>query len=155
MIAKSSKVRVLQLGTDWTGLNDDLIKSFKSDFEVIPVSSADLQRKTFINNLQSGKWGNFRAIIRPVVYQGAETEPWNDDIISILPKSLQVYASVGAGYDWMDIPLMTKRGSSCLFGVTPYPLPLMPLIAHRYVHKTSYVYPAVCAYIVKSCKVKG
>jgi len=122
MIAKSPKPRVLQLGTNWTGHNKDLIEKFKSSFEVIPVSTSDLQRDTFIANLKSGKWGDFNAIIRPVVYEGAATEPWNEDIVSILPKSLQIYASVGAGYDWMDIPLLTERGQSTL-SITVPPVP--------------------------------
>ncbi|EXJ63885.1 hypothetical protein A1O7_00220 [Cladophialophora yegresii CBS 114405] len=37
-------------------------------------------------------------------------EPWDDDIVSLLPNSLKVYASMGAGHDWMDIPLLTERG---------------------------------------------
>ena len=104
------KVRVLQLGTNWTGHNNEAVENFLSAFDVVPVPDEDLQRRTFIENLRSRKWGDFHAIIRPVVYQGAATEPWDDEIVSLLPDTLQIYASVGAGYDWMDIPLLTKRG---------------------------------------------
>ncbi|OCT53272.1 hypothetical protein CLCR_10951 [Cladophialophora carrionii] len=37
-------------------------------------------------------------------------EPWDNDIVSLLPDSHNIYTSVGAGYDWMDILLLTERG---------------------------------------------
>ncbi|KAJ9607115.1 hypothetical protein H2200_008187 [Cladophialophora chaetospira] len=110
MIAKASKPKVLQLGTTWTGHNDELVQKFSSAFDVVPVEKQDLERAIFIEHLRCRKWGDFDAIIRPVVYSGQETEPWDDDIVSLLPQSLKIYASVGAGYDWMDIPLLTAKG---------------------------------------------
>ncbi|ETI27783.1 hypothetical protein G647_00232 [Cladophialophora carrionii CBS 160.54] len=37
-------------------------------------------------------------------------EPWDNDIVSLLPISHNICASVVAGYDWMNIPLLTERG---------------------------------------------
>ena len=108
------KIKVLQLGTSWTGLNNAAVERFKATFDVIPLSQEEMERRNFIKSLKSGAWGDFDAIIRPIVASGAETEPWDDDIVSALPKSLKIYASVGAGYDWMDIPLLTQRGKLTL-----------------------------------------
>ena len=113
----SGKPSVLQLGTSWTGLNEAAVERFKAAFNVIQLPKEELERNSFIASLKSGKWGNFDAIIRPIVASGAETEPWNDEIVSALPKSLKVYASVGAGYEWMDIPLLTQRGELVLLSI--------------------------------------
>ena len=75
MIVKTSRLKVLQLGTSWTGHNDQLVKQFKTSFEVIPLETHELHRTTFIENLRSQKYGDFNVIIRPVVYSGTETEP--------------------------------------------------------------------------------
>lgn len=35
---------------------------------------------------------------------------WDSELIPLLPPSLKVYASAGAGYDWADVDIMAKRG---------------------------------------------
>jgi len=35
---------------------------------------------------------------------------WNEELISLLPDSCKVYASAGAGFDWVDTTTLAKKG---------------------------------------------
>ena len=37
---------------------------------------------------------------------------WNGEIIELLPETVKVYASAGAGYDWVDTHALAQHGSS-------------------------------------------
>lgn len=36
--------------------------------------------------------------------------PWNKELIDLLPSSCKIYASAGAGFDWVDTEALAKRG---------------------------------------------
>lgn len=36
--------------------------------------------------------------------------PWNSELINLLPSSCKIYASAGAGFDWVDTTSLAKRG---------------------------------------------
>ena len=44
---------------------------------------------------------------------------WDGEIIELLPKTVKVYASAGAGYDWVDTHALAKHGSSPPFSDAP------------------------------------
>ena len=35
---------------------------------------------------------------------------WDEELVSLLPASCKVYASAGAGFDWVDTAALAKRG---------------------------------------------
>lgn len=35
---------------------------------------------------------------------------WDQELISLLPQSVKVFASAGAGFDWADTKLLGERG---------------------------------------------
>lgn len=35
---------------------------------------------------------------------------WDQELIELLPPSLKVYASAGAGYDWVDVVCLARHG---------------------------------------------
>ena len=37
-------------------------------------------------------------------------ELWDRELIDLLPESLKVIASAGAGYDWVDTKALAERG---------------------------------------------
>lgn len=43
---------------------------------------------------------------------------FDSELLSLLPASLRVYASAGAGYDWADVDLMAERGILFCNGAT-------------------------------------
>lgn len=36
---------------------------------------------------------------------------WNRELIHLLPKQVKVYASAGAGYDWVDTDVLAEHGT--------------------------------------------
>ena len=44
---------------------------------------------------------------------------WDAELISLLPESVKVVASAGAGYDWADVDVFAKHG---LFSFLPVSL---------------------------------
>lgn len=103
-----SKPIVLHLGDDikW---NHDLYKSFTSHFEI--KRSHSMSRPDFINALKQKTFGDFFAIYRPFWNTGGEMGNWDDELISLLPASCKIYASAGAGFDWVDTAALAKRGT--------------------------------------------
>lgn len=35
---------------------------------------------------------------------------WDEELVSLLPDSCKVYASAGAGFDWVDTAALAKKG---------------------------------------------
>ncbi|KAK1501072.1 D-isomer specific 2-hydroxyacid dehydrogenase [Colletotrichum abscissum] len=102
-----AKPIVLQLGDDikW---NHDLYKEFTSKFDI--RRSYSMPRAEFIQALKDKRFGDFFAIYRPFWNTGGEMGNWDKELISLLPSSCKVYASAGAGFDWVDTETLASRG---------------------------------------------
>ena len=37
-------------------------------------------------------------------------KPWNKELIELLPDSMRVMASAGAGYDWVNVRCLAEHG---------------------------------------------
>lgn len=37
---------------------------------------------------------------------------WDRELIELLPKTVKVYASAGAGFDWVDTEILAECGES-------------------------------------------
>ena len=48
--------------------------------------------------------------MKPMVEYGAEFGRFDKDLISLLPDSLKLVAAGGAGFDWVDVDELGKRG---------------------------------------------
>lgn len=98
---------LLHLGDDikW---NHDLYQTLSSKFTI--VRSHSMSRPEFKGALQSKKFGDFVAMYRPFWNTGGEMGNWDDELISLLPSSCKIYASAGAGFDWVDTARLAKSG---------------------------------------------
>ncbi|EME47297.1 hypothetical protein DOTSEDRAFT_166217 [Dothistroma septosporum NZE10] len=88
--------------------NHDLYKTLESKFTI--VRSHSMSRQDFVAALKNKTFGDFVAIYRPFWATGGEMSPWNQELISLLPASCKIYASAGAGFDWVDTQALAKRG---------------------------------------------
>lgn len=104
-----AKPIVLQLGDDirW---NHDLYKEFEAKFDV--RRSHSMSRAEFIQALKTKAFGDFMAIYRPFWNTGGEMGNWDTELVSLLPASCKIYASAGAGFDWVDTEALARRGKS-------------------------------------------
>lgn len=105
----SSKPRVLHIG-DPIKYNPDTYLRFSIQCEVIRPPIEERQRPEFIKALKEKRWGDFDAIFRPFWGTGGEMGKWDQELISLLPQSVKVFASAGAGFDWADTKLLGERG---------------------------------------------
>jgi lactate dehydrogenase-like 2-hydroxyacid dehydrogenase len=105
----SEKPIVLHLG-DPVEFNKELYAQIENAFTVIRPSLEERQRNEFLKALQEKRWGDFQAIFRPFWNSGGEMGRWDAELIPLLPSSLKVYASAGAGYDWMDVDILAEHG---------------------------------------------
>ncbi|GAP85085.2 putative D-isomer specific 2-hydroxyacid dehydrogenase [Rosellinia necatrix] len=98
---------VLHLGDDirW---NHDAYAEFKSKFDI--RRSYSMNRDDFKAALRSKKFGDFVAMYRPFWNTGGEMGNWDEELISLLPDSCRIFASAGAGFDWVDTKAMAKKG---------------------------------------------
>ncbi|KAJ5901070.1 hypothetical protein N7504_007063 [Penicillium tannophilum] len=98
---------VLQLGDDirW---NHDQYAKFKDQFEI--KRSYSMSRSEFIRALKERQFGDFVAMYRPFWNTGGEMGNWDEELISLLPDSCKIYASAGAGFDWVDTVALAKKG---------------------------------------------
>ncbi|KAL2856323.1 hypothetical protein BJX68DRAFT_279650 [Aspergillus pseudodeflectus] len=103
------KPRILHIG-DPIKYNHDIYARFSSQFEIIRPETADRQRDAFKEALREGKWGSFDAIFRPFWNTGGEMGRWDRELIELLPKSVKIVASAGAGYDWVDVDVFAEHG---------------------------------------------
>ncbi len=81
-----------------------------SQFNIIHPDIHDLHRPAFIRNLKERTWGDFDAIMRPFWNTGGEMGKWDRELIELLPEGIKVYASAGAGYEWVDVGCLAEHG---------------------------------------------
>lgn len=105
----SPKPIVLHIG-DPVEYNPDLYNELASKFTLIRPTFEERQRPAFLQALRDRKWGAFSAVLRPFWNTGGEMGRWDSELVPLLPESLLVYASAGAGYDWADVDLFAERG---------------------------------------------
>ncbi|KAI0020010.1 D-isomer specific 2-hydroxyacid dehydrogenase [Xylariomycetidae sp. FL0641] len=98
---------VLQLGDDirW---NHEQYAEFQRKFDI--RRSYSMPRDEFKAALRSKKFGDFFAIYRPFWNTGGEMGNWDAELIALLPDSCRIFASAGAGFDWVDTATMAKKG---------------------------------------------
>lgn len=90
--------------------NPELYEQLSQQFTVIRPSTEERQRDAFLQALRDRKWGEFSAVMRPFWNTGGEMGRWDKEMIPLLPKSLKIFASAGAGYDWADVDLLAEAG---------------------------------------------
>lgn len=100
---------VLHIG-DPIKYNPETYAEFSQAFEVIRPSAAERERSEFIRALRERRWGDFSAIFRPFWGTGGEMGRWDAELIDLLPVSVRVFASAGAGFDWADTKLLGEKG---------------------------------------------
>ena len=77
-----------------------------------------MNREDFKAALKSKKFGDFAAMYRPFWNTGGEMGNWDEELISFLPDSCRIFASAGAGFDWVDTKAMAKKGKSTRHALT-------------------------------------
>ncbi|KAK1142257.1 hypothetical protein N8T08_008001 [Aspergillus melleus] len=99
---------ILHLGDPIKYNHDFYNGPFSDRYQVIHNDAPD--RESFIQALKSNRYGSFSAIFRPHFQTGGEMGPWNQDLISLLPLSVRIFASAGAGFNWADVDALAARG---------------------------------------------
>ena len=92
--------------------NPETYDEFSTAFEVVRPSAAERERGEFIQALKERRWGDFSAIFRPFWGTGGEMGQWDAELIDLLPDTVKVFASAGAGFDWADTKLLGEKGQS-------------------------------------------
>ncbi|KAI0476358.1 D-isomer specific 2-hydroxyacid dehydrogenase [Xylariaceae sp. FL0804] len=102
-----NKPIVLHLGDDirW---NQAQYADFAARFDV--RRSHSMARPEFREALRSGRFGDFVALYRPFWNTGGEMGDWDEELIRLLPDSCRIFASAGAGFDWVDTAAMARKG---------------------------------------------
>ncbi|KAI4784856.1 putative D-mandelate dehydrogenase [Aureobasidium sp. EXF-3400] len=90
--------------------NPAVYKRLESQFKIIRPGEEQRQRPAFLEALRSKTWGEFDAVLRPFWVTGGEMGRWDKELVPLLPKSLKIFASAGAGYDWADVDLLAEHG---------------------------------------------
>lgn len=105
----ASKPSILHLGQEpkW---HKDLYKKLETHYNIIRPSDEERERPAFLKALKEKRWGDFVAIMRPFWNTGGEMGRWDKEMIPLLPSSVKVYASAGAGFDWVDTDILAERG---------------------------------------------
>lgn len=115
-IRHDGKPIVLHIG-DPVKYNLDLYERFSSDFTVIRPSLEERQRDEFMRALKERRWGDFSAIFRPFWGSGGEMGRWDKELVPLLPTSVRVFASAGAGFDWADVDVLADHGECLVAGM--------------------------------------
>ncbi|KAF3762032.1 hypothetical protein M406DRAFT_265806 [Cryphonectria parasitica EP155] len=102
-----TKPIVLHIGEAIKYNKDFYQDEFLKRFDV--RQNEELDRASFIQALKDKKYGNFSAIFRPHFQTGGEMGQWDDELISLLPSSVRVFASAGAGFNWADVDALGHR----------------------------------------------
>ena len=89
----------------------ELYSRLQPQFDFRNPPASELERSAFINNLKEKTRGDFSAIMRPFWNTGGEMGRWDKEIIELLPATVKVYASAGAGYDWVDTKTLADHGT--------------------------------------------
>jgi len=105
----SSRPIVLHIG-DHIKYNPATYSAFSQAFEVVRPSTSERERSEFIRALKEKRWGSFSAVFRPFWGTGGEMGRWDAELIDLLPDSVRVFASAGAGFDWADTELLGEKG---------------------------------------------
>jgi len=106
---------VLHIG-DPIKYNPATYVEFSKAFEVVRPEVAERERSVFIRALKERQWGDFVAIFRPFWGTGGEMGRWDAELIDLLPDSVRIFASAGAGFDWADTKLLGEKGElRCLW----------------------------------------
>lgn len=100
---------VLHIG-DPIRYNPALYADFTAKFDVVRPPAEERERAAFMQALRERRWGDFVAIFRPFWGTGGEMGQWDHELVSLLPDSVRVFASAGAGFDWADTKLLGQRG---------------------------------------------
>lgn len=111
--AARSKPRVLHIG-DPVKYNPGTYASFAAQCEIVRPEASERERGEFMAALREGRWGDFEAVFRPFWGTGGEMGNWDAELIGLLPRSVRVFASAGAGFDWADTKLLGERGESSI-----------------------------------------
>ncbi|RSL75661.1 hypothetical protein CEP51_010667 [Fusarium floridanum] len=104
----SKKPIVLRLGEDIKYNHKFFEDVFTERFQVVANEEPD--RASFIKALKEKKYGDFSAIFRPHFQTGGEMGQWDDELIGLLPPSVRIFASAGAGFNWADVDALGRRG---------------------------------------------
>ncbi|KAI5862953.1 hypothetical protein GGS23DRAFT_76721 [Durotheca rogersii] len=107
--APGKKPVVLHVG-DPVRYNLQTYQEFAAEFDVVRPSAEERQRPAFVQALREKRWGDFVAIFRPFWGTGGEMGNWDAELIGLLPDSVRVFASAGAGFDWADTKLLAEKG---------------------------------------------
>lgn len=134
MSSSSAKPIVLHIG-DPIKYNPQTYALLAQHFTVVRPGAEERERGAFMRALRERRWGDFSAIFRPFWGTGGEMGQWDAELISLLPPSVRVFASAGAGFDWADTVTLGKRGEiyprprgpNSVFFLLPHPLLLSPL----------------------------
>ncbi|CAO2649690.1 Nn.00g009820.m01.CDS01 [Neocucurbitaria sp. VM-36] len=102
-----SKPTILHLGDDirW---NHELYVELGKKFNIERTYS--IGREEFKQALKDKKWGDFVGMYRPFWNTGGEMGNWDAELIDLLPPSCKIYASAGAGFDWVNTRLLASHG---------------------------------------------
>lgn len=68
-------------------------------------------REEFKKALREKRWGDFVGMYRPFWNTGGEMGNWDEELIALLPPSCKIYASAGAGFDWVDVRTLAAHGT--------------------------------------------
>ncbi|KAF1978951.1 hypothetical protein BU23DRAFT_549644 [Bimuria novae-zelandiae CBS 107.79] len=105
--SSSDKPTILHLGDDirW---NHELYEELGRKFNI--ARSYSMGREEFKTALKERKWGDFVGMYRPFWNTGGEMGRWDRELITLLPPSCKIYASAGAGFDWVDTKTLAEHG---------------------------------------------
>lgn len=106
-----TKPIILHLGEP-ISYNTTLLARLQSQFNIERPPLSSLKRTEFIKHLKDKTWGDFSAIMRPFWNTGGEMGRWDRELIELLPRSMQVMASAGAGFDWVDVDVLGEYGKN-------------------------------------------
>ncbi|KAF2032846.1 D-mandelate dehydrogenase-like protein [Setomelanomma holmii] len=106
--SSDSKPTILHLGDDirW---NHELYAELQKKFNIVRTYS--MGRDEFQKALKEKRWGDFVGMYRPFWNTGGEMGNWDGQLISLLPTSCKIYASAGAGFDWVDTRTLAAHGT--------------------------------------------
>ncbi|GAM39862.1 hypothetical protein TCE0_034r11750 [Talaromyces pinophilus] len=100
----SSKPTVLHIGDAIKYNHEFYDNEFASRFNVVQATETD--RESFMEALKTKKYGDFSAIFRPHFQTGGFMGQWDAELIPLLPPSVRIFASAGAGFNWADVDLL-------------------------------------------------
>ena len=92
--------------------NPQTYAEFSTLFDVVRPSTEERERGELMRALKERRWGDFSAIFRPFWGTGGEMGRWDAELIDLLPDSVRIFASAGAGFDWADTQPLGEKGTS-------------------------------------------